>query len=82
IRFMVVAPVSTIDSTLRDGRGAQIEEREKSELLPQYYRGDHCVDAFNPVFDVTPAELIDVIVTERGVAHKPDRAGIARLLTG
>ncbi|MGH8474797.1 MAG: S-methyl-5-thioribose-1-phosphate isomerase [Methylococcales bacterium] len=80
IRFMVVAPVSTIDVTLQDGWGTRIEEREKSELLPQYYQGDHYIEAFNPVFDVTPAELIDVIVTERGVVHKPDRAGIERLL--
>ncbi|MGH8476921.1 MAG: S-methyl-5-thioribose-1-phosphate isomerase [Methylococcales bacterium] len=80
IRFMVVAPTSTIDVTLPDGWGTRIEEREKSELLPQYYQGDHYVKAFNPVFDVTPAELIDVIVTERGVVHKPDRAGLERLL--
>ncbi|MCI0653485.1 MAG: S-methyl-5-thioribose-1-phosphate isomerase [Methylococcaceae bacterium] len=81
VSFMVVAPTSTIDAALSDGLDTRIEEREKSELLPQYYQGDRCIDAFNPVFDVTPAELIDVIVTERGVAHKPDRAGIERLLT-
>lgn len=82
IRFMVVAPTSTIDAALQDGRDTRIEEREKNELLPQYYQGDPFVDAFNPVFDVTPAELIDVIVTEGGVVYKPDRAGIERLLTG
>ncbi|MGH8550210.1 MAG: S-methyl-5-thioribose-1-phosphate isomerase [Methylococcales bacterium] len=81
VRFMVVAPVSTIDAALPDGRGIRIEEREQSELLPQYYQDDPgSVDAWNPVFDVTPADLIDVLVTERGVVHKPDRAGIERLL--
>ena len=30
------------------------------------------IDAYNPVFDVTPAELIDVIVTERGVVEQPN----------
>lgn len=78
--FMVVAPTSTIDSALADGEGIQIEEREQAELLPEHYHQDPCASALNPVFDVTPADLIDVIVTERGAVHKPDRAGIERLL--
>ncbi len=80
VRFMVVAPVSTIDPALQDGRDIRIEVRDPSELLPDIYRGDPCVGAWNPVFDVTPAKLVDVIVTERGAIHNPDRAGVARVL--
>jgi methylthioribose-1-phosphate isomerase len=35
------------------------------------------VDAWNPVFDVTPAALVDAIVTERGIVERPDRARLA-----
>ena len=38
------------------------------------------VQAFNPVFDVTPADLIDVIVTEKGVIERPDAAKMAQLM--
>ncbi|MCI0668686.1 MAG: S-methyl-5-thioribose-1-phosphate isomerase [Methylococcaceae bacterium] len=82
VRFMVVAPVSTIDPALADGGGIRIEERERSELLPRCFRDDPgSVDAWNPVFDVTLAELVDVLVTERGVVQHPDQAGIERLLS-
>ncbi|MGR9107861.1 MAG: S-methyl-5-thioribose-1-phosphate isomerase, partial [Gammaproteobacteria bacterium] len=80
VRFMVVAPLTTVDPSTPDGRNIRIEEREQSEILPEYYRGDHGVDAWNPVFDVTPSELIDVLVTERGSLSRPDRAGIEKLL--
>jgi len=35
----------------------------------------------NPAFDVTPAALITALITERGVLPRPDRAGIAALLS-
>ena len=80
VRFMVVAPTSTIDRELESGRDIVIEEREQSELLPRYYLdNDSCVEAWNPVFDTTPANLIDAIVTERGVVHDPDLEGMQRL---
>ncbi|MEJ2762211.1 MAG: S-methyl-5-thioribose-1-phosphate isomerase, partial [Gammaproteobacteria bacterium] len=40
------------------------------------------VAAYNPVFDITPAQLVDVLVTEKGVIRRPDQAKIARLLEG
>lgn len=73
VRFMVVAPCSTIDMQLRSGADIPIEERTADELLKvsgQHVAAD--VPAFNPVFDVTPAKLIDVIVTERGVVEQPN----------
>ena len=75
IRFMVVAPTSTIDMKLDHGRDIPIEERTQEELLKlrDMQLAPAQATAFNPVFDVTPAELIDAIVTEKGVILQPDR---------
>jgi methylthioribose-1-phosphate isomerase len=74
VKFMVVAPSSTVDMAMPDGSGIEIELRHGDELLG--YGGQRTVaegiTAWNPVFDVTPASLIDAIVTERGVVHAPD----------
>ena len=81
VRFMVVAPSSTIDMALESGEDIPIEERAASELLEvggQRVAAD--VDAFNPVFDVTPADLIDAIVTEKGIVERPDAAKMAALM--
>ena len=82
VGFMVVAPVSTIDPECPDGAAIPIEERSAAELLRL---GDRQIaasgaEAWNPVFDITPAALVDVLVTERGAVHRPDRAGIEKLL--
>ena len=79
-KFMVVAPWSTVDMATATGADIHIEERDPAELLG--YGGQRTVAegirAFNPVFDVTPAGLIDAIVTERGVIEKPDAAAMAQ----
>ncbi|WP_068830660.1 S-methyl-5-thioribose-1-phosphate isomerase [Pseudomonas sp. BMS12] len=81
VRFMVVAPSSTIDMSLEDGEDIPIEERDGRELLEVAgQRVAANVDAINPVFDVTPADLIDVIVTEKGVVERPDAAKMAQLM--
>ena len=81
IKFMVVAPSSTIDLQLSTGADIPIEERAGEEIL---YIGEQRVaaqiDAFNPVFDVTPADLIDVIVTERGVVMQPNTEKMLALM--
>ncbi len=68
VKVMVVAPSSTFDPKTASGKDVHIEERNASELLE--YAGTRVaapgVDAWNPVFDITPAALIDVIVSERG----------------
>lgn len=82
VKFMVVAPTSTFDPTLGSGADIPIEHRpveEITRIIQQNYRD---VTGWNPVFDVTPAGLIDAIVTERGVIRNPDAAGVAALLTG
>ena len=72
VKLMVVAPTSTIDWQMPDGSRIEIEQRDTAELLPECYRKpDSLVQAWNPVFDVTPAELISAIVTERGVVLDP-----------
>jgi len=82
VRFMVVAPTSTIDMDTPDGAGIPIEQRPVSEVLslagqPVAAEG---ASAWNPAFDVTPAELIDAIVTEKGVVERPDRAKMTALM--
>src|SRR4051794_26461813 len=70
IPFVVAGPTSTIDPELPDGDGIAIEERDAGEVRAF---GGAATTApgtavRNPAFDVTPAELIDALVTERGVA--------------
>ncbi len=79
VRFMVAAPTSTIDMGAADGRAIPIEERPAEEVLQcggQRIAADGA-GAWNPVFDVTPANLVDAIVTERGIIERPDRARLA-----
>ncbi|AIC21465.1 methylthioribose-1-phosphate isomerase [Pseudomonas chlororaphis] len=81
VRFMVVAPSSTIDMALASGEDIPIEERDGKELLEVGgKRVGADVEAYNPVFDVTPADLIDAIVTEKGIVERPDTAKMAQLM--
>jgi methylthioribose-1-phosphate isomerase len=69
IPFFVAAPLSTIDFDLTDGMKIPIEERHQSEI---YQVGDTLlctpgVEFYNPGFDITPADLITGIITEKGM---------------
>ncbi len=80
VKMMVVAPTSTIDWGILDGSQITIEERPAEELLPKcYLQDDSLVSAWNPVFDITPAELISAIVTENGVIEDPFVAGLEKI---
>lgn len=82
VKVMVVAPTSTIDWAMANGEHIEIEQRQASELLPAcYLEGESLITAWNPVFDVTPAHLIDAIVTERGVVLEPSKHGVGGLRT-
>ena len=83
VRFMVAAPTSTIDRDCPTGEAIPIENRNPEELLRfgTTRTAAPGAEAWNPVFDVTPADLVDAIVTERGVVRAPDTAGIGRLFT-
>ncbi len=78
IGFMVVAPSSTVDMATASGELIDIEERDAAELhaiggARTVAEGIH---AWNPVFDVTPHDLVDAIVTEKGVIRHPERAAM------
>ncbi|NP_001384762.1 hypothetical protein VitviT2T_016256 [Vitis vinifera] len=75
IPFFVAAPLTSIDLTLSSGQEIVIEERSPKELLnsrgglgEQVAASGICV--WNPAFDVTPADLIAGIITEKGVITK------------
>lgn len=82
LRFMVALPSSTIDLAAADGDAIPIEHRSPEELT--HFAGAAIapagVGAVNPVFDVTPASLVDALVTEKGVIERPDEEGVANLL--
>ncbi len=70
IPFYVCAPFSTIDFSTESGKDIVIEERNPEEVTDMHYRTKMThpkAEVYNPAFDVTPAELITGIVTERGV---------------
>ena len=82
VKFMVVAPSTTFDLALACGAEIPIEERTAEEVLMVAGRRlapANC-NASNPVFDVTPAHLIDAIVTEKGVIESPCEASVRRVL--
>lgn len=82
IPFYVAAPSSTFDVSLASGAGIPIEERNSEEITHGFGQQTvpEGVAVWNPAFDVTPAELIAGIITERGIIHAPTtlnvRAGL------
>lgn len=71
VKVMIVAATTTIDRNAKSGKDIVIEQRSSKEILPTQYTSG-LISAINPVSDVTPAELISVIVTEKGVIESPD----------
>jgi methylthioribose-1-phosphate isomerase len=82
VKVMVAAPTATIDMSIASGSEIPIEVRGADELLSCGGRQIAAAGAgvWNPVFDVTPAELINAIVTERGVVHSPNEKKIEKLM--
>lgn len=79
IPFYVAAPSSTLDLATPDGSAIPIEERDPDEIRRGFGRltAPADVPVWAPAFDVTPAELIAAIVTDRGVIRPPLKEGIA-----
>src|SRR5690606_7954366 len=73
IPFYVAAPVSTIDPDTETGDQIPIEERDGDEVRRGFGRltAPETVAVYAPAFDVTPADMIDGIVTDRGVLRPP-----------
>lgn len=83
IPFYVAAPSSTFDLSLAHGDEIPIELRERDEVAEGFGRKTvpDGVDVYNPAFDVTPAELIAAIITERGIIQNPTTEKVARHLS-
>lgn len=83
IPFYVAAPLSTLDLDTPSGDDIPIEERAASEITgygPLQWAPPG-IAVKNPVFDITPAELVSALICERGVVHAPDRAKLQRLFS-
>ena len=81
IPFYVACPTSTIDMSIADGAAIPIEERPREEVTG-FRDCQWAADGVlvrNPAFDVTPAELVTALITERGVVHQPNRERLAAL---
>ncbi|MFN3975148.1 MAG: S-methyl-5-thioribose-1-phosphate isomerase [Dehalococcoidia bacterium] len=81
IPFYVAAPTSTLDLATPIGDAIPIEERPPQEVTQMgwgwasegriLHSAPQGVPAWNPAFDITPADLVTAIVTEAGIAHPP-----------
>jgi methylthioribose-1-phosphate isomerase len=76
IPFFVAAPRTSFDPSLASGDLIPIEVRPGTEIAESLAAGT----AYNPAFDVTPAELVTAIITDKGVLEPPFSEAIARLL--
>lgn len=79
IPFYVACPLSTIDRTITNGADIPIEERASSEVtgFRECQWAPAGVHVRNPAFDITPAELVTALITEKGIVREPnmDRIG-------
>ncbi len=82
IPFYVAAPTSTVDLNCPDGSQIPIEQRDPAEVTSMGGKriAPEGVGVLNPAFDVTPADLVDAIVTEQGVARAPYGPALAKLV--
>ena len=83
IPFYVAAPSSTFDLAIADGSEIPIEQRDAAEITHGLGRqtAPEGIDVYNPAFDVTPADLIAGIITERGIV-RPVNASTIRAMIG
>ncbi len=82
IPFYVLGPTSTIDLSCKTGADIEIEERDPEEIKKMFYEkpmAPEGVKCFNPAFDVTDAELISGIVTQKGICRPPYTQSLAKL---
>lgn len=83
IPFYMFVPTSTIDLNTPTGEDIQIELREGDEIYKMWYAHDMApegVKTFNPSFDVTEADNITAIITEKGIVYPPYKENLAKLL--
>ena len=82
IPFYVAAPYSTFDLGLASGGGIPIEQRSSEEITEGFGRrtAPVGVKTYSPAFDVTPAELIAAIITDRGVIQPVDEQTVRKVI--
>ena len=82
IPFYVAAPSTTFDLSLASGELIPIEQRDPTEITASFGRptAPAGIEVYNPAFDVTPARLIQGIITERGVIEPVSTANIAKMI--
>jgi len=80
IPFCVAAPTSTFDLSLPSGEGIPIEQRGAEEVTEGFGRrtAPEGVAVYAPAFDVTPAELITAIITDRGIIQPVDAENVGK----
>jgi len=81
IPFYVACPLSTIDLATPNGAAIPIEERNADEVtgFHEYQWVAKEVNVCNPAFDVTPADLVTALVTEKGIVEQPNSDRITKL---
>ena len=84
IPFYVACPLSTIDMSIASGADIPIEERASDEVtgFRECQWAAKGVQVRNPAFDITPAELVTALITEKGILHQPNRERIGSLFSG
>ena len=82
VPFYVAAPSSTFDPQTAHGEEIEIEQRDPQEVrrFGSALVTPEQIPAFNPAFDITPAELIAAFITEQGVLRPPYRSSLASVL--
>ncbi len=83
IHFYVASPLSTIDMSPAAGANIPIEERSAIEVtgFGETQSAPAGVQVRNPAFDVTPAELVTALITEKSVVHQPNRNKLRELFS-
>ncbi len=81
VPFYVVAPTSTIDLEASSGNSIEVEERDPEEVreIQGVQIAPEGVDVYNPAFDVSPAENVSGIITEKGIARPPFESTLKNL---
>ncbi len=83
IPFYIAAPTTTFDMSIESGAQIPIEERAADEITHGFGRqtAPDGIDVYNPAFDVTPAQYIKAIITERGVIEPVTAETVAAIFT-
>ncbi len=82
IPFCIAAPSSTFDLSIYNGSQIPIEQRDAAEITHGFGRqtAPGGIDVYNPAFDVTPANLITAIITEKGIINGPTTDSIRKII--